>query len=233
MNLERALSYSNSYKKIKKISPYLICFVVLIICVLIHIPSDLAHDYVSNDQLYVQLRLCYNTKFTTEPITKMILIVSYIIEGPVVMILIIGTNILAYKSYKLFIKRKQETTMAIHRVMELTASEKRKQAKIEKMNKKLLKMTIYLSFFSIISHLIQFGTQLILFVFNSHVSLFTFILINFIFSFIIFLKHFFTIFFYYHFNLNFKNSLIISIRYNKLRTIENLQANNIAMNFLR
>ena len=144
MNLERALSFSNSYQKIKQTSPYLICFIALIICIIIHIPSDLAQAHIPDDQLYVKFRLCYTTAFATNPFTKMILILSYIIEGPIIMILVIGSNILAYTSYKSFMKRKQESTNN-NRSTELTESEKRKQAKIETMNKKLLMMAIYLT----------------------------------------------------------------------------------------
>jgi len=190
MNLERALSYSNGYQKIKQISPYLICSIVLIMCMIIHIPSDLALTFTPADQ-----------------ITKMILIVSYIIEGPIVMILVIGSNILAYISYKSFMKRKQESTN-VNRSAELTEIEKRKQAKTEKMNKKLLMMTIYSTIFSIIIHLIQFGAQLIIFAFNSKISLLLFAWIYFIYSSIIIFKHFFTIFFYYFFNQNFKVKLL-------------------------
>jgi len=207
MNLERALSYSNGYQKIKQISPYLICSIVLIMCMIIHIPSDLALTFTPADQLYIKLRLCYSTEFATNSITKMILIVSYIIEGPIVMILVIGSNILAYISYKSFMKRKQESTN-VNRSAELTEIEKRKQAKTEKMNKKLLMMTIYSTIFSIIIHLIQFGAQLIIFAFNSKISLLLFAWIYFIYSSIIIFKHFFTIFFYYFFNQNFKVKLL-------------------------
>ena len=59
MNLERALSYSSGYQKIKKISQYLICIIVFILCLVIHIPSDLAMTHTSDDQLYVKFRICY------------------------------------------------------------------------------------------------------------------------------------------------------------------------------
>jgi len=74
---------------------YLICFIVLIICIIINLPSNLALTYTPDDQLYIKLTLCYTTTFATMPVTKVILIVSYIIEGPIVMILVIGSNILA------------------------------------------------------------------------------------------------------------------------------------------
>jgi len=76
------------------------------------------------------------------------------------------------------------------------------------MNQKLLMMTIYLSIFSIISHLIQFGAQLIIFVFNSKISSLLYAWTNFTCLCIIIFKHFFTIFFYYYFNQNFKNKLL-------------------------
>ena len=158
MNLERALSFSSKYQKLKQTSPYLICFIVLIVCIIIHLPSDFSRNHVPNDQLYVTLRLCSITQFATASITQMILIVSYIIEGPIVMILEIGSNLFAYISYKSYMKRKEQLTINNNngRSTELTESEKRKQAKTEKMNQKLLMMSVNLTLFSILSHIIQF-----------------------------------------------------------------------------
>jgi hypothetical protein len=209
LNLERALEYSNGYAKIKQISPYFICFIILVLCIIIHIPSDLALSHTPDDQLYVKLRLCYATTFATNSITKMILIVSYIIEGPFVMVLAVGSNILAYISYKSFMKRKQELTINNReRGVELNENETRKQAKIEKMNKNLLIMTFYLTFFSIISHIIQFVAQLIIFVFPAIIGLTVYVWSQYIYIFMIVLKHFCTIFFYYNFNSIFKRSLL-------------------------
>jgi hypothetical protein len=218
MNLERVLNYSAGYQRIKQISPYWICFIVFIICIIIHMPSNLAQTYTPDDQLYIKLRHCYLTSFAIQPVTKIILLVSFIIEGPVVMILAIGSNLLAYASYKAFMKRKSMTTsvafnvnrqqLAITtRAVELTNIEQRKQAKKEKMNQRLLKMTIYLTIFSIISHLIQFAAQSIIFLFSSYVSVTIFLWAQFAYIFIIVLKHFSTIFFFYYFNINFKTAL--------------------------
>ena len=76
------------------------------------------------------------------------------------------------------------------------------------MNLKLLVMTIYLTIFSIISHIIQFGAQLIIFVFPSYFCLTVYVWSQYIYIFIIVLKHFCTIFFYYNFNLKFKRRLL-------------------------
>jgi len=228
MNLERALSFSNKYHKIKQISPYLICFIVLILSIIIHIPSNLSGTYTPDDQLYITLRLCYATSFASSPNTRIILIISYIIEGPVLIILAIVSNILAYASYKSFMKRKEQlrnNNNNNNNDNELTENEKRKIEKNEKMNKKMLVMTICLTIFSIISHIIQFGTQLIAFVLSAYFSFSHLAWARFIFSFIIIFKHFFTIFFYYYFNLNFK--LMISSIICKKDTSTSSTNNNI------
>jgi hypothetical protein len=231
LNLERALEYSNGYAKIKQFSPYLICFIILILCVIIHIPSDLAVLHTPDDELYVKLRLCYATTFATNSITKVILIVSYIIEGPFLMVLAVGSNILAYISYKSFMKRKQELIINNReRGIELTENETRKQAKTEKMNLKLLVMTIYLTIFSIISHLLQFGAQLIIFVFPSYFCLTVYVWSQYIYIFIIVLKHFCTIFFYYNFNLKFKRRLLsFFCKKFEINLLTNLPSNNIPL----
>ncbi len=176
MNLERTLSFSNKYQKIKKISAYFICFIAFILCVIIHIPSNLISNYTPNNQVYITFKLCSSTSFASSPLTRIILILSYIIEGPVLIILAIGSNVLAYNSYRSFILKKEQlritttTTTNNDGSIELTENEKRMIEKNEKMNKKMLLMTICLTIFSIISHLIQFATQLIAFVFSVYFS---------------------------------------------------------------
>jgi len=210
INLERVLSFSLKFEKFKKLSPYLICFIVFIICVLIHLPSDLSVSYTPNEELFIKLNMCYATSFATQPITRLILLISIIIEGPVVMILAIGSNILAFVSYKSFLKIKQ-TTLELTRFgnnnrannHQLTEIEQRKIVKKEKMDQKLFKMTVYLTAFSIITHLIQFSAQLILILFRMNNKL-VYSWIYFMFSFMVLIKNFCSIFFFYHFNIKFK-----------------------------
>jgi hypothetical protein len=127
------------------------------------------------------------------------------------MILVIGSNILAFVSYKSFLKEKQ--TIEINRmnnnrqIDQLTDSEQKKVVKKEKMNQKLLKMTIFLTIFSIITHIIQFGAQIILILFSNTNNKSLYAWTFFIFSFVVIFKHFFTIFFYYLFNYKFEVNL--------------------------
>jgi hypothetical protein len=225
MNLERALSYSSGYQKIKQISPLLICFIFFIICLVIHIPSDLVTTYTPDDQLYVKFRLCSSTEFANNPKTKFIIIVDYLIERPIVMFLIIGSNILAYSSFKSFLKRKQDS---INNSVDLTQSKKIKQAKNEKINQKLLMMTIYLTIFSILLNLIQFGEELIQ-LFPESINALLYSWARFLLLLIAFIKHFFTIFFYYHFNSKFKRTLLSLVCKKINNTQKYIPDNNIRL----
>jgi len=205
INLERAVSFSRKFEKLKKTSPYLICFVVLIICLVIHLPINLSQSFTPDNELYTKLRLCHATTYTSLSITRLVLTISIIIEGPVVMILVIGSNLLAFISYRSFLKRKEETARTINnnRIVHSTLTDIQQQ-KNDKMNQKLLKMTIFLTLFSVIIHIIQFGAQIITSLFNTSNKL-VFAWAFFIFSFVAIFKHFFTVFFYYLFNYKFKN----------------------------
>ena len=90
---------------------------------------------------------------------------------------------------------------------QLTDSEQKKVVKKEKMNQKLLKMTIFLTIFSMITHIIQFGAQIILILFSNTNNKSLYAWTFFIFSFVVIFKHFFTIFFYYLFNYKFEVNL--------------------------
>ncbi len=125
------------------------------------------------------------------------------------MILVIGSNILAFVSYKSFLKRKRTALELISFnnnraiIHQQTSIERRKLDKNEKMNQKLLKMTVFLSIFSIITHIIQFGAHLVIILFSSNNTL-VYSWAFYIFTFMVIFKHFFTIFFFYHFNIKFK-----------------------------
>jgi hypothetical protein len=121
---------------------------------------------------------------------------------------VIGSNILAFVSYKSFLKRKQ-TALELtsfnnnRQIDQQTSIERRRRDKKEKMNQKLLKMTIFLSIFSVITHIIQFGAQIILILLSSNNTL-VYSWAFYIFTFMVIFKHFFTIFFFYNFNIKFK-----------------------------
>ena len=164
INIERALNFSSRFNSFKKISPYLICFMILIVCILIHGPNYLLYNLVSDEDLYIKLRYCEKTAFTESNLGKLLLIISYLVEGPVVLIAVIVTNIISMVSFLRFMKRKAQLNARRASVNE-SELEKRKR-KDEKINRQLLFMTFYLSIFSILNHIVQISSQFVLFVFN-------------------------------------------------------------------
>ena len=106
INIERAIYFSVWFQNFKKISPYLICCFILILSLIIYIPNFLSLKMVPEDLIYVLYRTTMPTDFTLSKIGKITLSISFILEGPVIFILLIVTNIIAFISYKRFNKRK-------------------------------------------------------------------------------------------------------------------------------
>ena len=163
INIERALYFSEGYQKIKKISPYLISFFILVISLLIFTPNFLSIKMVPENLIYVLYRVSMPTDFALSKIGKLVLIVCYILEGPIIFILLIVTNIIAIISYKRFNKRKELIERA-NNIEMMAEGEIKKKNKIEKMDRKLMIITSYLSFISILAELIQFTGQFFFFI---------------------------------------------------------------------
>ncbi len=167
IKIDRAISFSNGFNRIKKISPYLICLILLLICVLINGPNYLLYDIVPDSEIPNLLRLCKLSKFTWSPMGKILLLMSFIIQGPAVLIIVIVTNVLAMVSYKRYLKRKNEVHQNSFKKREDESKAHAKKTKKEEiLNKKLLFMTFYFSVFSVIYHIIQFSAQFVITIFK-------------------------------------------------------------------
>jgi len=201
ISIERALSFSTGFKNLKKKSPYLICFIVFLMCGLVNLPNNLVYDIVSNEDLYIKFKYCEISAFTQSSLGKILLIISFVVQGPIVLIGEITTNIISMVSFKSFMRRKAELNAQRLSVNE-SELERRKRLKIEKMNRQLLFMTFYLGIFSALNHVVQFSSQFVLFIFNLSPSVGAWFI--FIFAFAVTLKNFSNIFFYYHFNKQFR-----------------------------
>jgi hypothetical protein len=162
INIERALYFSEGYQKIKKISPYLISFFILVISLLIFTPNFLSIKMVPENLIYVLYRVSMPTDFALSKIGKLVLIVCYILEGPIIFILLIVTNIIAIISYKRFNKRK-ELIDRTNNIEMMSEGELNKKIKTEKKDQKLLMMTSYLSLVSAVAELFQFFGQFFFF----------------------------------------------------------------------
>jgi hypothetical protein len=201
ISIERTLSFSTGFKNFKNISPYLICFIVFLMCGLVNLPNFLVYNIVSDEDLYIKFKYCEKSAFTQSSFGKILLIISFVVQGPIVLIGEITTNIISMVSFKSFMRRKAELNAQRLSVNE-SELERRKRLKIEKMNRQLLFMTFYLGIFSALNHVVQFSSQFVLFIFNLSPSVGAWFI--FIFAFAVSLKNFSNIFFYYHFNKQFR-----------------------------
>ncbi len=209
INIERALNFSNGFVRFKKVSPYLLCFIAFLLCVLIHGPNFLLYNIVSDHDLYIKFRYCEKTAFTESSLGKLLLIISYVLQGPFVLTGEIVTNIISMVSFIRFMRRKAELNARRFSANE-SIVEKRKRKKNEKINRKLLFMNFYFGIFSILIHIIQISSQFVIFLFNLSPSVSTWFV--FVYPFVICLKNFPNIFFYYKFNKQFKNCFLLSYK---------------------
>jgi hypothetical protein len=199
INIERALYFSEGYEKIKKVSPYLICFFILILSLVIFTPNFLSLKLVPEDQIYILNKTGMPSDFASSNLGKIILLLCYILEGPIIFFLLIVTNIIAIISYKKFNQRNELIERA-NNVEMMTEGEIRKKNKIEKMDRKLLIMTSYLSLISILAELIKF-TGLLFYFIVSNLSPKTIGWLAFSSLFSISLKQFTSIIVYYNYKM--------------------------------
>ena len=170
----------------------------------------MAQEMVSDKDLPIRLQFCKATSFALTSYGKILLIISYIIQGPVVLLLIIITNVWSIISFRNFLKRK--LNMTIKSNVETNQETIKKQKKIEKRDRNLLKMTVFLTLFSFVLLLIQFTCQLITFVFINLLSNQIAGLIIFMYLLAMTLKQFTNIFFYFLFNRSFRLIFISIIK---------------------
>jgi hypothetical protein len=199
INIERALYFSEKFKKFKQISPFLICFFVLILSLIIFTPSFISLKMVPEDQIYKLNRISIPTDFTLSKIGKILLLLSYTLEGPVIFILLIATNVIAVYSFKKFNERKKLIERA-NNIEMMAEGEIKKQKKIEKTDRNLLTTTSYLNIISILAELIQFTFNYFYFIVPSlNPKLVGWMIFASIFM--IALKQFSALFFYYNYKM--------------------------------
>ncbi len=205
INLERALCFGTGFREFKKVSPYVISLLLFFLCVLINGPVYFVFDIVEDSQLPSVLRICKLTQFSKSSFGKLFLMISYMLQGPVLLICVIGSNIIALISFRRFLKRKAQL-QAQTPIENETKAQKKKRIQDEKTNKKLFFMTFYLSIFSVLNHLMVFTSQFIIFILTMSPSVTAWIVFIYIFNFAF--KNLMNIFFFYNFNKKFKNSLL-------------------------
>jgi hypothetical protein len=157
INIERAVYFSEGFKRLKKMSPNLIGFCVFILSLLIYTPNFLSAKMVPEDKIFILYSIVMPSDFALSKIGKLILIICYILEGPVIFILLIASNLLALFSYKKFNQRKELIDRA-NNIEMMSEGEIKKKKKIEKTDRKLLILTSYLTLFSILTAILVQST---------------------------------------------------------------------------
>jgi len=182
INLERALCFGTGFREFKKVSPYVISLLLFFLCVLINGPVYFVYDIVEDSQLPSVLRICKLTQFSKSSFGKLFLMISYMLQGPVLLICVIGSNIIALISFRRFLKRKAQL-QAQTPIENETKAQKKKRIQDEKTK-----------------------SQFIIFILTMSPSVTAWIVFIYIFNFAF--KNLMNIFFFYNFNKKFKNSLL-------------------------
>jgi hypothetical protein len=163
INIERAVYFSEGFQKLKKISPNLISFFIFVLSLIIYTPNFLSAKMVPENKIFILYSIVMPSDFALSKIGKLILIICYILEGPVIFILLIASNLLALISYKRFNQRKELIDRA-NNIEMMSEGEIKKKKKIEKTDRKLLMMTTFLSLISIVAVFFQFSAQFFYFI---------------------------------------------------------------------
>jgi len=207
INIHTAISFSAKFEKFKKISPYLISLTILFVCTFINGPLFFLYDIVKDTELPIVLRLCELSQFSESTMGKILLMVSFIIQGPIVLVLVIATNVIAMVSYKSYLKDKRKT-QANAQIAQTSRDEnisEKKTLKDEKNKKNFLFMTFYLGIFSAVNHLIQLTGPFVVF-FSLEPSISSWLILTYFFS--CALRNFVNIFFFYIYNKKFRKILL-------------------------
>lgn len=198
MNIERTFNYSNGYQRYKKISPYLFCIGTFTISLVLSIPTFLTYDIVSDKELYIKNKLCVFSSFSMSSSGKIASILVSIIQGPGIFMITTITYLISMRAFKSYLVRKYELNPQ-------TSDQNQIKDKLKKTDQQLFWMTFYLSAYSALLNLVQFGTQISILFLNLNTILIA--VLTSTYSFVIILKHLSNIFFYYYFNSKFRKSL--------------------------
>lgn len=93
ISVERAINFSVKYQSFKNISTVKLSIFLFFICLLINLPNNFSQDMVDETELFVKLRFCTSSLFSQSLYGKILLFLSYFIQGPIVLSLILCTNI--------------------------------------------------------------------------------------------------------------------------------------------
>lgn len=171
LNLERASNFNLQLKRFNNASPFLISFIVFIICFLINLPYGYLLELNDDHALYTTFEFCKKTKFNNSLAGNVTLLIVFIIEGPILLLLVTLSNVCSYMSMKSYFDKKIET-IQLNESEYLTDTQtlSKQMSKIMRMDKRMTFFTIYVTLFSLFFHVILFIASICFFILNVDMS---------------------------------------------------------------
>lgn len=218
LNIERASSFTEHFKKFKNISPYSACLYLLILCAMINLPTHFLIDIASDSEVYSALKsfenvklfkgICLRNKNSLSSFGITATLFGFFVKGLLTLLLDIISNVLSIVYFKRYLKRKL-ASLQIRELQTVSASVSHTAAqnfqleRIESMKRKQTTMTIYLTLFSIVVYAVELAANVIIYFFYKNLNvLFAF---EFIIVFLTAFKQNMNFLFFYMFNTNFQH----------------------------
>lgn len=217
LNIERASTFTENFKKFKNMSPYSACLYLLVLCAMINLPTHFLIDVASDSEVYSALKsfenvkrfkgICLRNKNSLSSFGITATLFGFVVKGLLTLVLDIISNVLSIVYFKRYLKRKI-TSLQIRDLQTVSASVSHTAAqnfqleRIESMKRKQTTMTIYLTLFSIIVFAAELAANVIIYFFYKNLNvLFAF---EFLIVFLTAFKQNMNFVFFYVFNTNFQ-----------------------------
>lgn len=216
LNLERASSFTEKFKRFKTISPYNASLYLFILCVIINIPTYFLIDMATDREIKEALSslekaklfkgICLRNKNSLSMFGVIATLFGFVIKGLITLILDLISNVISMVYFKKYLKRKMKN---LHLKEDSSNTTKKflsgQIGRIESMRRKQTAMTIYLSLFSIVVYAGELSANLIVFFYSMNTRVL--FAVEFVIFFLIGFKQIMNFLFFYIFNTNFQQYL--------------------------
>lgn len=194
INVNRILSYSRYFRAFRYASAYKISMIAFVFVVMINIPYFFLYDFniISNTN-------CIRREFFVRITGKLALAFSLLIQGPLLLLSVAATNGMSIIAFRRFYKSKIQNLSSSDSHNSFNDMQKTRIRKNANYEKNILFMTIYMTAFSFLVHLIQFCSQMLAYLVFSLSAYFEFLQL-----FVVLLKQTSNFVFFYCFNKKFR-----------------------------
>ncbi len=217
LNLERISHFAeNGAKNFKKVNPYLACFILLIICELINLPTFFVYEPSTDQDIQTALSsyknvlafkgIYYKTSFGESSLGRALVIFGYVVKGLITLLIDLGSTMAsAYYMREFFNKKQriQQSTPGISAsgVSAAPSNNNRQNNAAEKAKVNHMKMILYLSICTVFFHFIVFACDTIIVVSKDRQLLRW---VSVVLMLVVAVKQILNFFFYFFFNRKFR-----------------------------